>query len=66
MTDEFLFQTDVLVVSCDLVTYFPLHLLADVHRTNDATLTMLVAPAPNISDTAVPCPRANRHLGQRA
>lgn len=45
--------TDLLVISCDLITNFPLHLLADDHRTNDASLTMLIAEVPNITSEKV-------------
>lgn len=38
-------KTDLLILSCDLLTDFPLHQLADVHRINDTALTMLLAPA---------------------
>ena len=34
-------QSDVLVISCDLVTTVPLHLLADFHRSHSSTLTAL-------------------------
>lgn len=34
--------SDVLVISCDLVTDVPLHRLADTHRMRDATLTMML------------------------
>eukprot|EP00112_Aurelia_sp_Birch-Aquarium-sp1_P015881 Seg3555.2 transcript_id=Seg3555.2/GoldUCD/mRNA.D3Y31 product="Translation initiation factor eIF-2B subunit gamma" protein_id=Seg3555.2/GoldUCD/D3Y31 len=37
-------QTDVILVSCDLVTDAPFHRLADIHRTYDASLTALFAP----------------------
>ena len=32
----------VLLLSCDLVCDVPLHLLADVHRTNNASVTVLL------------------------
>ena len=57
-----LLQGDMLVVSCDVITDMPLHLLADVHRTNDATVTMLLSPGPDTTDAAVPGSRANRKL----
>lgn len=37
-------KTDVIIVSCDLITDAPFHRLADIHRTYDATLTALIAP----------------------
>ena len=35
-------QCDLLVLSCDLVTSVPLHLLADFHRAHNSTLTALL------------------------
>jgi len=37
-------KTDVIIISCDLITDAPFHRLADIHRTHDATLTALIAP----------------------
>lgn len=37
-------QTDLLILSCDLVTNVPLHLLADVFRTNNSTAAILLSP----------------------
>ena len=34
--------SDVLVISCDLVTDVPLHRLADTHRTQNSSLTMML------------------------
>jgi translation initiation factor eIF-2B subunit gamma len=39
--------SDVLVISCDLVTDVPLHQLADMHRTQDASLTMMLVSTSN-------------------
>lgn len=36
-------KADVLLVSCDLLHDFELHRLADVHRINDSSVTMLLA-----------------------
>lgn len=33
-------QTDFIVASCDLVCDYPLHLLADIHRVNDAAVRL--------------------------
>ncbi len=57
------FQTDLLVVSCDLVTDVCLQHLADVHRTKDADLTMLLTRMPDISQVPVPCAKVHRKLG---
>lgn len=40
-------KKDVLVVSCDLIAEVNLHQLADIHRTYDATLTVLLASNEN-------------------
>ncbi|XP_066305036.1 translation initiation factor eIF2B subunit gamma-like [Branchiostoma lanceolatum] len=45
-------QTDILVVSCDLVCNVPLHQLADIHRMHNSTLTMLLADLPQTTDSA--------------
>ena len=58
-----MFQCDLLVLTCDLVTDLPLHLLADVHRTHDATLTMLLAPLPDLTEASVPGGKANKRIG---
>jgi len=56
-------QTDVMLVSCDVITDVSLHLLADLHRTYDATVTMLLSPAIDITDVSVPGGKANRKMG---
>lgn len=43
MLYSFKMQKDVLVVSCDLIAEVKLHQMADIHRTYDATLTVLLA-----------------------
>lgn len=40
-------QKDVVVVSCDLIAEVKLHQLADVHRTYDATISVLLASNEN-------------------
>ncbi|KAK2138031.1 hypothetical protein NP493_9098g00001 [Ridgeia piscesae] len=55
-------QTDVMLVSCDVITDVSLHLLADLHRTYDATVTMLLSPAIDITDVSVPGGKANRKM----
>ncbi|KAL5017042.1 hypothetical protein ScPMuIL_006631 [Solemya velum] len=37
-------KSDILVLSCDLLTDLPLHRLADVHRTYNASVTVLLSP----------------------
>jgi translation initiation factor eIF-2B subunit gamma len=53
----------VLLVSCDLVTDLALHLLTDLHRTYDSTVTMLLAPSLDTADVTVPGGKANKKLG---
>jgi hypothetical protein len=58
------------VVSCDLIVdeniTKVIHELADMHRINDATVTMLLAPALEFSDgvIAVPGGRAQQRIGK--
>eukprot|EP00794_Sanderia_malayensis_P007780 gene7780-8626_t len=42
-------QTDIIVVSCDVITDAPFHRLADIHRTYDSSLTALIAPRADFS-----------------
>ncbi|XP_048579656.1 translation initiation factor eIF-2B subunit gamma isoform X2 [Nematostella vectensis] len=42
-------EKDVIVISCDLITDLPLHRLADIHHTYDASVTALLAPVPETS-----------------
>ena len=51
-----------MVLSCDLITDLSLHLVADVHRTYDATVTMLLAPNPDLSETSVPGGKTNKKM----
>lgn len=39
-------KTDVLVISCDLITDLSLHHIANIHRTYDASVTMLLSTVP--------------------
>ena len=43
------FQSDVMVLSCDVISDLSLHRLADVHRTHDATVTALFSSIPETS-----------------
>lgn len=48
-------KKDLFVVSCDLVTNFDLGRLAEIHRVNDAALTVLLAPASqSLKESPVP------------
>ena len=54
-----------MVVSCDLLTGLSLHLLADVHRTNDATVTMLLATnLEHTTDMVAPGTKSKKKLGR--
>ncbi|XP_041359479.1 translation initiation factor eIF-2B subunit gamma-like [Gigantopelta aegis] len=39
-------KTDVLVVSCDLISDISLHQVANIHRAYDSSITMLLSPLP--------------------
>lgn len=39
-------KTDILVISCDLITDLSLHHIANIHRTYDASVTMLLSTVP--------------------
>ncbi|XP_071799207.1 translation initiation factor eIF2B subunit gamma-like [Asterias amurensis] len=60
-------KTDVLVVSCDLITDVELHLLADVRRTYDASLTVLLHAMAEQSTEGVSVPgtKSKRKTEQR-
>ncbi|XP_038056309.1 translation initiation factor eIF-2B subunit gamma-like [Patiria miniata] len=61
-------KTDVLVISCDLITDIELHLLADVHRTYDASVTVLMHTLPDQSTEGgiyVPGSKSKRKIEQR-
>ena len=60
-----MFQTDLLVVSCDLVTTLPLHRLADLHRTYDASLTILLSQTPELAKSSAPGGKASKKIGQK-
>lgn len=65
MVSVYFFQTDVLVVSCDLITDIELHLLADVHRVHDSTITaLMLSPSEQTPESvAVPGPKSKRKQG---
>ncbi len=54
----------MLVVSCDLMTDVGLHMLADVHRTHDASVTIMMAPSPDVAEMSAPGGKANRKIGK--
>jgi translation initiation factor eIF-2B subunit gamma len=45
---------DILVLSCDIITDLPLETLADIHRRNDALVTMCFYPQPPKSELKPP------------
>ncbi|XP_014673709.1 PREDICTED: translation initiation factor eIF-2B subunit gamma-like [Priapulus caudatus] len=54
-------ERDVIVISCDLICDVQLHLLADVHRSHDATITALLAPLPKgFAEAVGPGPKSKR------
>ena len=52
-----------MVVSCDVITDLPLHRLADLHRTRDASLTMMLAPTPDVAELSAPGGKAGKKIG---
>ncbi|XP_067678308.1 translation initiation factor eIF2B subunit gamma-like [Haliotis asinina] len=54
-------KTDVLIVSCDLISDISLHQVANVHRAYDSSLTMLLSPLPEqYAEVAVPGIKSKR------
>ncbi|XP_077981499.1 translation initiation factor eIF2B subunit gamma-like [Glandiceps talaboti] len=49
-------KSDIIILSCDLITDIQLHRLADVHRTYDASVTMLFGNLPDQSTETVAVP----------
>ena len=47
-----------------MISDLSLHLLADVHRTYDSTVTMFMAPLPDLTEVTVPGGKANKKLGE--
>jgi hypothetical protein len=61
---NFYLQTDILVISCDLITDLSLHHIANVHRTYDASVTMLLSTVPQqYLDIAPPGVRTRKRSG---
>ncbi|XP_070564371.1 translation initiation factor eIF2B subunit gamma-like isoform X2 [Ptychodera flava] len=60
-------KSDIIVLSCDLITDIPLHRIADVHRTYDAAVTMLLANLPDQSaeQTTVPGVKSKKKQVQK-
>ncbi|XP_067143632.1 translation initiation factor eIF2B subunit gamma [Centruroides vittatus] len=47
-------KTDIIVITCDLVTDFPLCELADIFRAHDASLAILLSDVPSLKDASIP------------
>ena len=57
-------KSDLLLISCDLVTTLPLHMLADMHRTTGASVTMLLAPMPDLVKSSAPGSKTSKKQGE--
>ncbi|KAG9338474.1 hypothetical protein JZ751_025708 [Albula glossodonta] len=57
-------QTDVLVVSCDLITDVALHEVVDLFRAHDATLAMLMSKAHEFTET-IPGQKGKKKAGEQ-
>lgn len=57
-------QTDILVVSCDLITDVALHEVVDLFRAHNATLAMLMSKAHEFTET-VPGQKGKKKTGNR-
>uniref|UniRef100_T1JJZ0 Translation initiation factor eIF2B subunit gamma n=1 Tax=Strigamia maritima TaxID=126957 RepID=T1JJZ0_STRMM len=55
-------KSDVLVVSCDLITDVDLYKFAELHRVQDSTLTALFTPISNEVKLAAPGSKTKPHL----
>lgn len=55
-------QTDVLVVSCDLITDGALHEVVDLFRAHNATMAMLMSKAHEFTET-VPGQKGKKKTG---
>lgn len=54
----------MLVLSCDIITDMAIHLLADVHRTYDASVTMMMAPTPDVAEMSAPGGKSSKKMGR--
>uniref|UniRef100_A0A8C4S9M0 Translation initiation factor eIF2B subunit gamma n=1 Tax=Erpetoichthys calabaricus TaxID=27687 RepID=A0A8C4S9M0_ERPCA len=57
-------KTDILVLSCDLITDAALHEVADLFRAHDATLSMLMSRAHEFTET-VPGQKGKKKTGEQ-
>jgi len=55
-------KSDLLIISCDLISTVPLHRFIDVHRKTDSTLTMLLAPQMSLSEASAPGDKSFKKL----
>lgn len=58
-----LLQTDILVVSCDLITDVALHEVVDLFRAHNATLAMLMSKTNEFTET-VPGQKGKKKAGR--
>ncbi|KAI5627859.1 translation initiation factor eIF-2B subunit gamma, partial [Silurus asotus] len=58
------FQTDILVVSCDLITDVALHEVVDLFRAHNATLSMLMSKVHEFTET-VPGQKGKKKAGEQ-
>lgn len=56
-------KTDLLIIPCDLITDISLHNIANLHRTHDASLTMLLSSLPSqFYESVAPGARSKKPL----
>ncbi len=58
-----MFQADLLILSCDLVTDIPLEPLENMFHKHNAAVTVMLAPSPTVPDTAVPGGKGSKKFG---
>ena len=54
------------MLSCDIITDMAIHLLADVHRTYDATVTMMMAQTPDVTEMSAPGGKSSKKMGKHS
>ena len=50
-------------MSCDVITDLRLHMVADVHRKYDASVTMVMAPTPDVIEMSAPGGKQSKKIG---
>ena len=51
-------------MSCDIITDIAIHLLADVHRTYDASVTMMMALTHDVAEMSAPGGKSSKKMGR--